>query len=141
MEANVDACAPRDVRVERGAACFLVSDVFATAEHYRDVLGFTFDMIFGDPPSFVILWRDDVPLMLKQAAGAIRQRSDVDLPDMLDAYFWVDDITVLEAELRQRGADIATPLTDRAIYDGRDLYVRDLDGRILCFGQLLGEES
>jgi predicted enzyme related to lactoylglutathione lyase len=141
MGADPEACARSDVQVERGAACFLVPDIFTTAEHYRDVLGFTFDTIFGDPPSFVILWRNDVPLMLKQAAGATRQRSDVDPPDMLDAYFWVDDVNALEAELRQRGADIATPLTDRTIYDGRDLYVRDPDGRILCFGQLLEEES
>jgi hypothetical protein len=34
---------------------FLVDDVVATAEYYRDVLGFSFDRYWGEPPCFVIL--------------------------------------------------------------------------------------
>lgn len=44
-----------DCRITRVAPYFLVDDVFATAEFYRDVLGFTFDGFFGDPPSFNIV--------------------------------------------------------------------------------------
>jgi catechol 2,3-dioxygenase-like lactoylglutathione lyase family enzyme len=128
--------ADTSVRMLRAAPCFVVADVFATAEHYRDVLGFRFDTFFGDPPSFVILWRDDVPVMLKQGVVTAHQTSTLDPPEFLDAYFWVDDLDALAGELRSKGADIVVEPTDREIYDGRDLYVRDVDGHILCFGQV-----
>ena len=44
-----------DCTMNRAAPYFLVDDVFTTAEFYRDVLGFTFDEFFGDPPSFTIV--------------------------------------------------------------------------------------
>lgn len=123
------------------SACFVVEDVFSSAEYYRDVLGFSFDTFFGNPPSFVILRRDGVSVMLKQLAGAQAQKADIGPPEFLDAYFWVDDLAALADELRRRGADLVVGPTERPIYDGRDLYVRDHDGRILCFGQLLGDRA
>lgn len=123
------------------SASFVVEDVFRSAEYYRDVLGFDFDTFFGNPPSFVILRRDGVALMLKQLPGATPQRAEAGPPEFLDAYFWVDDLQSLADELAQRGADLVVESTERPIYNGRDLYVRDCDGRILCFGQLLEAES
>jgi len=118
------------------SACFVVEDVFSTAEYYRDVLGFSFDTFFGDPPSFVILRRDGVPLMLKQLPGARPQAAETGPPAFLDAYFWVSDLAGLVADLQARGAEFVVEATERPIYGGRDLYVRDCDGRILCFGQV-----
>lgn len=123
------------------SASFVVDDVFRSAEYYRDVLGFTFDTFFGSPPSFVIVQRNGVAVMLKQLPGSSPQKADAGPPDFLDAYFWVDDLRLLADELRQRGADLVVETTERPIYNGRDLYVRDCDGRILCFGQLLDAES
>lgn len=127
------------VQLLRTSACFVVEDVFSSAEYYRDVLGFSFDTFFGDPPSFVIVERDGVAVMLKQLAGARPQSAEVGPPAFLDAYFWVRDLDALAEELRDRGADFAVDPVDRPIYQGRDLYIRDCNGRILCFGQLLGE--
>jgi catechol 2,3-dioxygenase-like lactoylglutathione lyase family enzyme len=120
------------------SACFVVEDVFSSAEYYRDTLGFSFDTFFGDPPSFVMLRRDGIVVMLKQLPGATSQAADVGPPAFLDAYFWVDDLDALADELRQRGADFAVGPTERPIYHGRDLYIRDCDGRVLCFGQVSG---
>lgn len=127
---------PRGAHLLGTSACFVVEDVFTSAEYYRDVLGFSFDTFFGDPPSFVILRRDGIALMLKQLAGARTQSADMGPPEFLDAYFWVDHLDALARELRERGADFAVEPTERPIYEGRDLYIRDCDGRILCFGQL-----
>jgi hypothetical protein len=94
------------VRLSRVAPGFAVADVFATAEYYRDVLGFRFDQIWGDPPSFVMLDRDDVRLMFKQVAPealpAAPKRSD----QQIDAYIYTNDATALAEELRGKGADI-----------------------------------
>lgn len=118
------------------SACFVVDDIFSSAEYYRDMLGFNFDTFFGNPPSFVILRRDAIAVMLKQLAGAKTQTADIGPPDFLDAYFWVDDVDALAAELHERGADFVVEPTERPIYEGRDLYIRDCDGRVLCFGQV-----
>jgi uncharacterized glyoxalase superfamily protein PhnB len=120
---------------QQAAPYFVVADVVATAEHYRDVLGFSFTRFFGDPPSFVIVTRGDVRLMLKQATTAADLRAPYDTRGLLDAYIWVDDVDALAGELRDRGADIVAEPEDQPIYDGRDMYVRDCDGHVLCFGQ------
>jgi catechol 2,3-dioxygenase-like lactoylglutathione lyase family enzyme len=127
-------------RLTRVSPGFAVADVFATAEYYRDVLGFRFDQIWGNPPSFVMLDRDDARLMIKQVAPEAlptpaRRRSN----EQIDAYIYTNDATALAEELRGKGADIIEGPIDRQIYPGRDRIVRDCDGRVICFGQLLDE--
>jgi catechol 2,3-dioxygenase-like lactoylglutathione lyase family enzyme len=126
------------VRLSRISPGFAVADVFATAEYYRDVLGFRFDQIWGNPPSFVMLDRDDVRLMIKQVAPEAlptpaRKRSN----EQCDIYIYTNDATALAEELRGKDADILEGPIDRQIYPGRELIVRDCDGRLICFGQLL----
>ena len=41
---------------------FVVPDVVAAAEYYRDVFGFTIHGVFFEPPLFAIVGRDDVVL-------------------------------------------------------------------------------
>jgi len=51
------------------------------------------------------------------------------------------DAAALAEELRGKGADIIEGPVDRQIYPGRELIVRDCDGRVICFGQLLDEAA
>ena len=44
--------------------CFVVDDVVKSAEYYRDVLGFSFNRYWGDPPCFVMVERDGVEFFL-----------------------------------------------------------------------------
>lgn len=39
------------------APYFFVADIHAAAAYYRDVLGFTIDGLWGDPPSFCMPYR------------------------------------------------------------------------------------
>lgn len=48
------------------SAVLLVKDVIASAEHYRDKLGFHYDGLYAEN-TFCILHRDGCYLMLKQA--------------------------------------------------------------------------
>jgi len=125
------------VQMLEAAPYFLVPDVHATAEHYRDKLGFEIGRFYGDPPTFTIVSRDGVAFCLKEALAPTRQAGAVPAEGHADAYVWVTDLFALADELRGRGADLETDPLDQSIYDGRDMRVRDLDGRVIVFGQLL----
>ena len=55
-------------KLTSSAPVLFVRDVRASAEHYRDTMGFRFDRFYGEPPSFVILGRDGLHVMLKTAS-------------------------------------------------------------------------
>jgi len=116
---------------------FLVEDVYKSAEHYRDVLGFQFDQFWGEPPSFVMVRRDAIQIMLRGAAGKAdsvvrpnRRRID----HSFDAYVYVSDVDALHTELAGRGAVVLGEPYDQP-HDCREFEVEDLDGYVICFGQ------
>jgi hypothetical protein len=45
-----------------------VRNVVDAANHYRDAMGFEYDKFWGEPPSFVILHRDGMYVMLNKSA-------------------------------------------------------------------------
>ena len=58
-------------KLTQTAPYFLVRDVFATAEYYRDTLGFTITGFYGEPPSFTLRdARRDVALVQAAYAGS-----------------------------------------------------------------------
>jgi len=131
-----------DPRPERWliAPYFLVADVVATAHYYRDVLGFSFERFWGEPPAFCMVKRGGIVIMLSQIEDASLVR-----PNNLtgreggawDAYIWVGDATALHEEFVGKGATIARGLCDQE-YGCRDFDVLDCNGYRLCFGQDLG---
>ena len=62
------------------APYFFVSDVVATANYYRDSLGFKYDRFWGEPECFCMVRRGGVTIMLKQndAPGAVRPNRRAD---------------------------------------------------------------
>jgi catechol 2,3-dioxygenase-like lactoylglutathione lyase family enzyme len=121
----------------------LVTDVFQTAEYYRDVLGFRFDQIYGEPPSFVIVERDGARLMFRQPReGAPPPFNATVTPNFTaDVFVYADDIEALAEELRGKGAEILSGPIHRPIWNGKELEVRDGDGRVLLFGQPMGDQT
>jgi hypothetical protein len=115
---------------------FLVEDVIATAEFYRDVLGFTFNQFFGAPPSFTIVKRDGACIMFRQIrpprAGGVRSNRSV-MDGTFDAYIYVSNVEQLASELRAKKAGIIEGPVGR-IYGMRELLVRDCNGYVLAFG-------
>ena len=122
-------------KIRSSASVFLVRDVVAAAEYYRDALGFRFTRYWGDPPDFCMVWRGEFCIMLARAADAslIRPVSTVHAP-VWDAYFWVDDADGMFAELRDRGARVDYEPTEKP-YGVREFAVFDLDGYQIGFGQ------
>ncbi|HEY1707709.1 MAG TPA: VOC family protein [Rhizomicrobium sp.] len=121
------------------APFLLVDDVVKSGEYYRDVLGFNLGRYFGDPPGFVIMQRNTARVMLRQAPASAQPAAITNTSKMfeaLDLYIWVSDVTVLAQELAKRGADVVNP---PELEDGRnEMLVRDLNGYLICFGEVAG---
>ena len=121
------------------APVLLVRDVIASADHYRDVLGFECLEFYGDPPTFCILQRDNLHLML----GQVPHGQDVTphwrvVEKMCNVYFWVDDVDALFQEFTSSGATIDYGLCDQP-YGCREFGIQDPDCHDIAFGQLIAE--
>lgn len=126
-------------QIQQTAACLLVRDVRASAQYYADKLGFVAPQLQeeGEMP-FAIPQRDDQAIMLARAnSGAPLHANSTDF-GMFSAYFWVRDVDALYEEFAARDADITEKPTDR-VYGIREIYVRDLDGHLICFGSDIDE--
>ena len=121
------------------APLFTVADVAATANYYRDVLGFGYERLWGEPPGFCMVSRGGVVIMLAQqcTANAIDPNRLVDpAGEQSDAYIWVDDADALIAEYKAKGVRIPRDICDQD-YGCRDFDVEDCNGYRLCFGHTL----
>jgi len=86
---------------------FIVPDVTAAAEYYRDVMGFQILSYFLEPPVFAMAARDAVEIHFgKSDNGAAASPNVARRAIGLDAYIWTNDLDALHAELKSRGAKI-----------------------------------
>ena len=133
------------------APMFLVDDVIATAEWYRDTLGFQVGDYYYDDHShdedgndiagssgeavFVIMARDGHRLMLGktirrglgvQSNGSFKEFSS-------DAYFWCEGVDALFGQAKHAGAEVLQG-PETMPYGLREFRIRDNDGRVLTFG-------
>jgi len=124
------------------APSFLTDDVFATAEYYRDKLGFSFETFFGEPPSFVILKRNTARLMFRQVPANARpaaRPNHTKFAPTIDAYIWVSDVDALAAEFKERGATILDmPFDSDSGSVRRELVISDNNDYRICFGRVIG---
>jgi len=124
------------------APFFLTDDVFATAEYYRDKLGFSFETFFGDPPSFVIVRRNSARILFRQVPASARpapRPTHARFAPTIDAYVWVSDVDALAVELRERGATILDqPFDSDGGSERREMIVADNNGYRISFGRVIG---
>jgi predicted enzyme related to lactoylglutathione lyase len=116
---------------------FLVARIEPAAAYDRDVLGFTVDRLWGEPPCFVMPHRDGMTVMLGAAADPSLTRPNGADGETWDAYVWVQDADALFAEVSAKGARIVHPPLYREEYGNGEFAVSDLDGYIIAFGQHL----
>lgn len=119
-------------RMIRSAAVLEVSDAGASAAYFRDKLGFSVGPFWGEPPMFCIVARETVTIFLDQS----RKPRPAPTNQYWAAYVYVDDVEAAYAEFEQRGAEIVRePCTME--HGCREFDVRDPDGHIIGFGQVL----
>jgi hypothetical protein len=122
------------------APYFIVDDVIASANYYRDKLGFSYDRIWGEPPAFCMVKRRGIVIMLSQFEPAIdpnpnRLRDPHNLA--WDAYIWTEDADALRDEFGAKGVTIARDICNQE-YEMRDFDIEDCNGYRLCFGHYIG---
>ena len=115
------------------APVFFVADIHWASSYYRDVLGFAFDRIWGEPPSFCMVRRGGMTIMLKAIPDKQRIRPNGVANEIWDAYLWVEDADALHAEFKSRGAKIHYKPEDRLYYGNREFAVLDPDGYVVAF--------
>jgi catechol 2,3-dioxygenase-like lactoylglutathione lyase family enzyme len=121
----------------RAAPYLLVRDPVAAAAYYTAALGFQVEYTGGEPPEFVIVSRDGLPLMLKRAP-----RPDAIVPNepqggTWDVFYWVRDVQALHQELTGRGATVVYGPALQP-YGVLEFAVRDETGYVLGFGEAQG---
>lgn len=109
----------------------VVPDVVATAEYYRDVLGFKILGYFGEPPVYSMVVRDGVEIHFGKAESAGTSNAKV-RSGSFDVYIWVSDVEAMFEELKSSGADILEGPVKR-IYDSTEVVARDCNGFVLTF--------
>lgn len=121
------------------APLFLVDDVVASANFYRDKLGFEYDRFWGEPPCFCMVHRSGIVIMLNQIQGAAVSPNGKNAPDgeCWDAYIWVDNADALFTEFQAKGVKIARNICDQE-YGCRDFDIEDFNGYRICFGHTTG---
>jgi predicted enzyme related to lactoylglutathione lyase len=121
------------------APYLVVDDVVASANYYRDKLGFGYERFWGEPASFCMVCRNGVVIMLGQVehTGVMRPNRVVDPEgEAWDAYIWIDNANALYAEFKSKDVKITREVRDQP-YGCRDFDVEDCNGYRLCFGQNL----
>ena len=116
------------------APFFFVADVVTAAAYYRDVLGFTYERLWGKPSRFCMPYRDDLVIMLCQAEDKTLIHPNGGAEESWDAHVWVKDADRLFAEYKSKGARIVYEPLNRELYGNREFAIRDLDGYVIAFG-------
>lgn len=110
------------------------ADVLATVQYYVDVLGFEEHFIYGDPPVYAGLERNDVLLYVTKDDRLATALVDANLHP--EVFLWVSQIDSVYAEHQRRGARFIEEISDRP-WDARQYVVMDPNGYHLKIAQPL----
>jgi GNAT superfamily N-acetyltransferase len=116
------------VYIRSSEPIFPVADVVATVRHYREVLGFSEEWLWGDPPDFGGVRWGKVGAMF-----ALQSGQDAKIGGQWHSFF-VEGIDALYSLHNRTGATICSPLEAKP-WGLREYTVRDLNGHYLRFGQ------
>ena len=92
-------------------------DVLKTVEYYIDVLGFRKHFIYGEPPVYAAVTRDDSLLYITLDPALVETLKIRELHP--DIFLWVDGVDDLYLEHKSSGAKIFEEISDRP-WDARD---------------------
>lgn len=125
---------PKTTRFNHIAPHFYSSDIERSREFYESVLGLSLDYSDGEPPHYVVLFRDEVYVHVSQPGPT-------DLPRYPGiGFISVADIESVWAQVSTHSECVVDELFDADYGDGvrfRVFVVRDPDGNVLRIGEPL----
>jgi catechol 2,3-dioxygenase-like lactoylglutathione lyase family enzyme len=119
-------------RLTRAVPVILVVNVQASAEFFRDTLGFSIDFLHGHPAFYGSVSRDGACVHLKFVHEPVLAVGAQDRDGFITAFIEVENVKALYAEYVTAGATFDQKLKKQA-WGGRDFIVRDPDGNGICF--------
>jgi len=121
----------------------LVDDVAATAEYYRDLLGFEVEFLWGDEPIYGRVIRDDAVLDFVRSEPPGRRNSvaAAGATTGADALIVVGEVEDGYMEIQEKAEKVLERLAPRE-YGMLDCMIEDLNGyRLTIGGGIEGEED
>jgi catechol 2,3-dioxygenase-like lactoylglutathione lyase family enzyme len=109
-----------------------VADVDASAEFYRDRLGFQIDFVHGDPPFYGSVSREGATLHLKLVDEPVFAAGAAEREGLIMAFIEAPNVRELYTEYQAANAEIVQKLTKQP-WGGTDFIVRDPDGNAIAF--------
>jgi uncharacterized glyoxalase superfamily protein PhnB len=119
-------------RLARAVPVIFVANVQASAEFFRDTLGFSIDFLHGQPPFYGAVSRDGACVHLKFVHEPVFAIGTNDRDGFIMAFIEVENVKALYASYVAAGVTLEQKLKKQA-WGGRDFIVRDLDGNAICF--------
>jgi catechol 2,3-dioxygenase-like lactoylglutathione lyase family enzyme len=119
-------------RLTRAVPIIFVANVQASAEFFRDTLGFSIDFLHGRPPFYGAVSRDGACVHLKFVHEPVFAIGTHDRDGLIMAFIEVENVKALYSTYLAAGVMFDQKLKKQA-WGGRDFIIRDLDGNGICF--------
>ena len=120
-------------RLTRAVPIIFVASVQASAEFFRDTLGFSIDFLHGRPPFYGSMSRDGACVHLKFVHEPVFAIGRYDREGLIMAFIEVENVKALYAAYVTAGVTFEQKLKKQA-WGGRDFIVRDPDGNAIFVG-------
>jgi catechol 2,3-dioxygenase-like lactoylglutathione lyase family enzyme len=115
-----------------------VKDFQIALDYYTGPLGFHPLFIYGDPPFYAHVARDEAILAIRHVDRPVIDHTAGE--ELVSAFMEVSDVDTLHHELRTAGARIRQAPRDEP-WAMRSLIVTDLDDNLVCFASPLATAS
>ena len=112
----------------------VTDDIEKSILYYTDILGFSPDFKYGEPPAYAGVRSGDVEIYFTLDAELTNLYKESKLHP--EVFIWVEDAQSLFNLHVQQGADIVEPVADRP-WGARQYVIRELNGYHLKFAQSL----
>jgi catechol 2,3-dioxygenase-like lactoylglutathione lyase family enzyme len=124
--------APASPQIKSAKPVLSVTNVQASADFFRDKLGFTIDFLHGRPPFYGSVSRGGACLHLRFVHEPVFKHGVREKEQLLSAFLDVDNIKGLFAEFKAAGVAFAQPLRKEP-WGSSAFVVLDPDGNRICF--------
>ncbi len=127
-------------KITSATTMLIVKDVKASAEFYRDKLGFKIEFVIEEGTPFASVYRDGYKVYLESCPNCGKDDENSEkVAVKCGVYFMVDDVDALYEEFKSRGVEFRWAPQDQ-VYGNRDMKLLDNSGYQLLFATDLEKE-